>query len=109
LIQPEIVPEKFGSIYKPTDARNREQAAAIRGTVLGIGPRCNPDYTEGLKVGDRAFYARYAGFRCDEDDPNSPILVNDEDICGVDDESREEEQSQIHFSGFVTEQASGKM
>ncbi|MGO9374053.1 MAG: hypothetical protein ACLQBD_18420 [Syntrophobacteraceae bacterium] len=89
LIQPDIVSDRYGSIYKPEEARQREQAAAVRGIVLGIGPKASPDYVEGLKVGDRAFYARYAGFRTDENDPNSPILVNDSDICGVDDEPAE--------------------
>jgi co-chaperonin GroES (HSP10) len=89
LIQPDLVSERYGQIYKPKEAREREQAAAVRGSILDIGPRCSPDYIEGLKVGDRAFYARYAGFRTDQDDPNSPIFVNDSDICGVDDEKEE--------------------
>jgi co-chaperonin GroES (HSP10) len=87
LIQPEIVKEVTrGGIYKPQEAREREQAAAVRGAVLDIGPKCSPDYIEGVKIGDRVFYARYAGFRTDQDDPNSPILVSDSDLCGVDDE-----------------------
>jgi len=66
----------------------REQAAAERGTVIMLGSTCFKDYggdENTVKVGDRVFYARYAGKEVSEDSNSNEkfMLLNDEDIVGV--------------------------
>jgi co-chaperonin GroES (HSP10) len=73
-----------------------EAAASQKGTVIGIGPMAwkNEVYGFGLpgwepwcKVGDRVFFARYAGkFINTSDDPKNServVVLNDEDVQAV--------------------------
>lgn len=64
----------------------REQAAAEIGTVVDIGSTAFKDYGESpdlIKVGDRVYFAKYAGKVVKDIDGNELLLVNDEDICGL--------------------------
>lgn len=64
----------------------REQAAAEKGTVLDIGTTAFKDYGETpdlIKVGDKVFFAKYAGKQVTDVDGKKFLLVNDEDIVGV--------------------------
>jgi co-chaperonin GroES (HSP10) len=64
----------------------REQAGVVKGTVVSIGSMAFHapvgDGTPWVKVGDRVYYAKYAGK--DVTDPSTKeelMLLNDEDLC----------------------------
>jgi len=64
----------------------REQAAAEIGTVVDIGTTAFKDYGEApdlIKVGDRVYFAKYAGKTVKDVDDNEFTILNDEDIVGV--------------------------
>lgn len=64
----------------------REQAAAEIGTVVDIGSTAFKDYGESpdlIKVGDRVYFAKYAGKVVKDIDGNELLICNDEDIVGV--------------------------
>ncbi len=64
----------------------REQAAAEIGTVVDIGSTAFKDYGETpnlIKVGDRVYFAKYAGKTVKDTDGNEFLICNDEDIVGV--------------------------
>ena len=65
----------------------REQAAAEKGLVVALGSTCFKDYggdADTVKVGDRVFYAKYAGKEVTDDNSNEKfVLLNDDDIVGV--------------------------
>ncbi len=62
----------------------REQAAAEEGTVIALGDTFGVDYkTEVLPVvGDKVYFARYAGKWIKENDEDL-VLLNDEDILAI--------------------------
>ena len=86
LVKPDEVETKTkGGIILAIDEK-REQAAAERGTVVAVGDTCFKDYgadSDLIKVGDRVYFARYAGKKVTDADEQSYILLNDEDIVGV--------------------------
>ena len=58
----------------------REQGAAVRGTVLAVGADCWYDKpSKWADVGDKVIIAKYAGFELE------PLIrvINDEDILAV--------------------------
>lgn len=68
----------------------REEAAIESGTVLAIGNTAYKDFggDPWCAVGDRIYFARYAGKRLP--DPEAPsdttkwvLLLNDEDVCVI--------------------------
>lgn len=64
----------------------REQAAAEIGTVVDIGSTAFKDYGETpdlVKIGDRVYFAKYAGKLVKDTNEDEFLLVNDEDICGL--------------------------
>lgn len=91
IVRPDaVVTKSKGGIMLAIDEK-REQASAQKGTVISIGEMAwkNAVYGYGIEgwkpwcnLGDRVYFARYAGktFR-DEDDPDIYFVVlNDEDI-----------------------------
>ena len=64
-----------------------ERGAQVRGTIVDIGEDFAAAYKPktpfwGLKVGDKIWYARYAGKWVTDKENNRDLLVlNDEDIC----------------------------
>jgi co-chaperonin GroES (HSP10) len=105
IVKPDLVETKSkGGILLAVDEK-REQAAAQRGTVVGVGEMAwkNTLYGYGLegwepwcKVGDRVFFARYAGksFRDKEEGGELFTVLNDEDIqCLIVDETVEPDNS----------------
>lgn len=64
----------------------REQQAVVRGTVVSIGSMAFHapvgDGTPWVKVGDRVYYAKYAGKEIiDPETSEELLLLNDEDLC----------------------------
>jgi co-chaperonin GroES (HSP10) len=75
--------KKVGLIIKED---KREQEAVVKGTVISIGelafhaPVGNG--TPWVKVGDRVYYAKFAGKTIvDPQDKAEYLLLNDEDLC----------------------------
>ncbi len=64
----------------------REQAAVVKGTVVSIGSMAFQapvgNGTPWVKVGDRVYYAKYAGKEIVDPETNEDLLLlNDEDLC----------------------------
>lgn len=74
-----------GGIILAMDER-QERAATTRGTIVDIGEDAWSAYRvksqfAGLKIGDRIYFARYAGKMIKEtDDGPEFIVLNDEDV-----------------------------
>ena len=88
LIQPDVVEDKSaGGMYLPESARERQQYAMDRGTILAIGngffqelPGPRPE------VGDKVVYSKYAGsvITITIDGKRTDCrLCNDKDICAI--------------------------
>lgn len=62
----------------------REQASASQGTVIALGDTFGVDYKANLlpKVGDKVYFAQYAGRWIKENDEDL-VLLNDEDILAI--------------------------
>lgn len=64
----------------------REQAAVVKGTVHSIGDQAFQapvgNGTPWVKIGDRVYYAKYAGKEIvDPETKEELLLLNDEDLC----------------------------
>lgn len=64
----------------------REQQAVVKGTVVSIGSLAFHapvgDGTPWVKVGDRVYYAKFAGKEIiDPETKEELLLLNDEDLC----------------------------
>ena len=73
-------------IPKEFDEMKREQQAVVKGTVVSIGPLAFQapvgDGTPWAVVGDRVYYAKYAGKDVvDPETGETLLLLNDEDLC----------------------------
>lgn len=71
-------------IVLPQMSERKEQANVDKGTVLQIGPKCHPDYTDGILAGDVIGFAKFGGkFVQDPVDEELYLIINDEDIICV--------------------------
>lgn len=87
IVLPLVVEEvSKGGIVLAVDGRMERNAQTI-GTIIDIGEDVAAAYkpkTEhwGLKVGDKIWYAKYAGkWVKDEENDREVLVINDEDIC----------------------------
>jgi co-chaperonin GroES (HSP10) len=89
LVTPDEVKTKTesGLIIEYAGNEKLEKGARITGTVVDIGPECwqvHKGNTPWCKIGDRVFWAKYAGKQIiDPTDNKEYIILNDEDICAV--------------------------
>lgn len=86
LIKPDVIETKTASGIVLAINEKREQAAAESGIIISIGSTAFKDYGESpdlLKVGDKVFFAKYAGKTVKDSDGSEFIILNDEDIVGV--------------------------
>lgn len=90
LIKPDPIEERTKSgivVLATEEARIMEQAAQITGVIVEVGFTAWKAYDDGVpwaRVGDRVFYAKFAGKEVtDPDTKEKFIIVNDEDITGV--------------------------
>jgi chaperonin GroES len=62
----------------------REQASASQGTVLALGDTFGADYKTNVlpKVGDKVYFAQYAGRWIKENDEDL-VILNDEDLLCI--------------------------
>jgi chaperonin GroES len=85
LVKPDEVETKTKTGIILAVDEKREAAAAERGTVIAVGDTCFKDYgadSSLVKVGNRVYFARYAGKKV-TDNEQDYIILNDEDIVGV--------------------------
>lgn len=84
LVEPDKVDEKTkGGLFLPQTTQEREQHAAIKGTVVAVGENAwSEDLEPWAKVGDRIIFAKYGGFEVEEDGKTYRLL-NDEDVVAV--------------------------
>lgn len=83
---------KSGIVIEYGSNEQLEKGARVAGIVLDIGPAAfrafgmDPE-NPWVKVGDRVFYAKYAGKRIiDTRTGEEVVVINDEDIVAVDDD-----------------------
>lgn len=60
----------------------KAKVAMERGVVLQLGPKVNPDYTEGANVGDVVGFTKYGG-KFVKDGEKELLVINDEDVICV--------------------------
>ena len=89
VVRPEQVEEKTKSGIVLALDKGLEIKAQVLGTLVEIGEDFAVAFHPktpmwGLKVGDKVFYAKYAGKWVKDPETNEELLIiNDEDICGV--------------------------
>ena len=72
-------------IIIPDTTTRKEQAATEEGTIVAIGDTFGKDYGASIlpQVGDKVYFAKYAGKFIKDDDGTDLVLLNDEDICAI--------------------------
>ena len=88
LVKPKEVEEKTaGGIIVPDIARDRQQVAAVEGEIVAVSPLAftYEDWGnhEMPKVGDRVYYAKYAGMIVKGVDGVEYRLTKDKDVAAV--------------------------
>jgi len=84
-----IMPDgRIFKLMKPTEMVDKEQIAAIRGTLLAISPLAFtyetwPEGCRKPKVGDQVIFAKYAGMRVDGKDGEKYLIVKDKDVSAI--------------------------
>lgn len=83
LVKPEVETKTESGIVLAVDERKHQNAAEI-GTVIAIGDTAFKEFNTDTipNVGDKIYYARYAG-KMIEVDGNRLVLLNDEDVVGI--------------------------
>jgi chaperonin GroES len=84
LVEPDKIDEKTkGGLFLPPTTQEREQHAAIKGTVIAVGAQAWDDDDEPwVGVGDRIIFAKYGGFEV-EDEGKTYRILNDEDVVAI--------------------------
>ena len=84
LVRPDPVETKSAGGIILSLNEKRDQAAAEIGTVIALGDTFGADYKTTVlpKIGDRVYFAKYAGkwIKVDEEDL---LFLNDEDLLGI--------------------------
>ncbi len=85
LIEPEEVEQKsVGGIVLVSATTDKEKMAQVRGKLIAVGGNAFEDWNEPKpKVGDRLWYAKYAGYVIKGDDGKEYRLANDKDCAAV--------------------------
>lgn len=76
-----------GGIVLAVDPK-KERQAVEKGLVLAIGETAFMDFTKERectlpKVGDRIYYAKYAGKTVKDNDDKEYLMLNDEDVIAI--------------------------
>jgi len=86
LVRPKQIETKTASGIILTETTTRkEQAATEEGIVLALGDTFGKDYGAQLlpKVGDKVYFAKYAGKFIKDDNGDDLVLLNDEDFVAI--------------------------
>lgn len=72
-------------IIIPDMTTRKEQAATEEGTIIAVGETFGKDYGATVipKVGDKVYFAKYAGKFIKDEDGTDLVLLNDEDIVAI--------------------------
>lgn len=109
VIKPDDAEELTGRaklIVVPDTVRDRQAVAKCEGTLIAIGGRAfqDPDWGNPTpKIGDRVYFAKYAGIRFQKDNGETDkhgrtvmthyVLCNDKDIAGIIEETAKVEEN----------------
>ena len=86
LIKPKPVEEMSkGGIHLPEQFREKEQVAAIEGTVIAVSPTAftYEDNAQRAEPGDHVMFAKYAGMRVKGEDGEDYLIVKDKDVAAI--------------------------
>jgi len=82
-VKPDAVEEvSKGGIIMTPQVTDRDKAATVTGTIVGIGPSAF-EGADVVRIGDRVLYAKYGGLIHREENEEYR-LMNDSDIIAVD-------------------------
>ena len=106
LVKPDTVADMTdGGLHIPDSVQDTRQVAATRGEIVGLGPLAEVKFSEDLegiskrnaKPGDRCIFAKYGGssIRFGADREEYRILLDQDIICFIDDDEKEEPVSRI--------------
>lgn len=72
-------------IIIPDMTTRKEQAATEEGIIVAVGETFGKDYGATVipKVGDKVYFAKYAGKFIKDEDGTDMVLLNDEDIVAI--------------------------
>lgn len=70
------IADKIGSILLPTQTKETQERASIKGELLGVGPACK-NLSPG-QVGKTVWFGRYAGVIIEEGDDLFRLIDEDE-------------------------------
>jgi len=96
LIEPDEMAEVAGRekiLFIPDNVRDKLSIAKVKGVLIAIGGNSFDDWKEPIpKVGDKVYFAKYAGIRLvkEADRTKVAVLCNDKDICAILDPDIEE-------------------
>lgn len=92
LVKPDLVEEtdpmikrcKDMGIEIPESEKERDKQRQITGTLVAVGGKAFEEFGDPMpKVGDKVYFAKYAGLVIKADDKTEFRLCNDKDIAGV--------------------------
>lgn len=92
LVKPDLVEETDDTIKRfkalgievPQAEKDREKMRQITGTLLACGGKAFEDFGDpSPKVGDKVYFAKYAGLVLESDDKTEYRLMSDKDITAV--------------------------
>lgn len=85
LVKPDNVDEvtKSGLII-PAQTADRERMAQVKGTLVACGGNAFEDWRGRIpKIGDRVYFAKYAGLKVQDESRGWYQLINDKDIAAI--------------------------
>ena len=84
LVKPDSIDKVTrGGIIIPPQRQVLDEMAQIRGIIVGIGGNAFEDWRDNPQVGDKVYFAKYAGYLIVGNDGEEYRMLNDKDICGI--------------------------
>lgn len=86
LLKPDPLVTKTASGIQLAVDEKLYRAATTIGTIIDIGPTAWKGFDDGTpwaKVGDRVYYAKYAGKEIVDGSEDGLVMINDEDVLGI--------------------------
>lgn len=84
LIKPEVVENKTsGGLYLPDQTKDKDQMAQVKGVLVAIGGNAFEDWQAAPEIGDKVYFAKYAGYVIKGEDGEEYRLANDKDVAAI--------------------------
>ena len=84
LIKPEVVEKKTsGGLYLPETTQDKDQMAQIKGELVATGGNAFEDWAGPPVIGDKVYFAKYAGYIIKGENGEEYRLANDKDITAI--------------------------